>query len=149
MGTSRSTAEFAAKLGRMADSVAKLPADTARPNADTAAKVIGDAVNSMSGGDGRLSGAGPVGVNTTVVGGAVLVSPRGPVHLVENPIGPHEIGADGARLRLGNRWVTGPVRHRGTRGKGQWSRARDGVLPAQVADNTAKAMHTTTTRTFG
>ena len=149
MGTSRTTAEFSAKLAKMTNGVAKLPAATERPNADTAERVMGAAVSSMAGGDNRLSGAGPVGVKAATTGlGRVNVDPVGPVHLVENPTAAHEIGAGGRRLRIGGRWVTGPVFHRGTRGKGQWRRARDETAK-RVSTDTANAMHTTTTEVFG
>jgi hypothetical protein len=149
VGTSKSTAEFSGKLGRMASDLARLETTTAHQNAQTAEEVIGRAVSSMSGGDDRLSGAGPVGVSTAVIGGQVAVSPRGPVVLVENPTVPHVIGAGGTRLRIGSRWVTGPVFHRGTRGKGEWARARDNQLPRRVSDDTAKAMTDTARRVFG
>jgi hypothetical protein len=149
VGTSTTTAQLTAKVSRMADAVAKLPAATERPNAATAERVMGAAVSSMSGGDNRLSGAGPVGVSANPTGGGrVNVNPTGPVHLVENPTAAHSIGADGARLRLGSRWVTGPVWHRGTRGKGRWARAKS-ELVAPVRDDTAKAMHATTQGIFG
>ena len=154
MGTSKSAAEFSGKLAKMTDGVARLPADTARKNAATANTVMGEAVNRMSGGDGRLSRAGRgrgagVGVSTSVDGGRVNVDPRGPVHLVENPTSAHTIGEGGARLHLGGRWVTGPVHHRGTRGKGEWARARDGAVRDRVSADTATAMHATTKGAFG
>ncbi len=149
MGTSRTPAEFSQKLARMTDGVAKLPRELERPNATTAERVIGQAVSNMSGGDNRLSRAGGVGVNATPTGtGKVNVDPRGPVHLVENPTKRHSIGTAGAPLRVGGRWVTGPVPHPGTKGKGQWKRARS-QLPNPVRADTAKAMHTTALGAFG
>ena len=149
MGTSTSAAQLTAKLARMTDKVARLPVDTERPNARTAERVMGAAVSSMAGGDNRLSGAGPVGVSTLTTGtGRVMVDPRGPVYLVENPTSAHTIGAGGTRLHLGGRWVTGPVFHRGTRGKGQWARAK-GELVAPIRDDTARAMNATAQEVFG
>lgn len=152
MGTSSTAAEFAGKLAKMTDGVARLPQETAKKNAATAEKVLGAAVNSMSG-DGRLSRANggrgaAVGVSTTILGGRVNVSPKGPVGLVENPTVPHTIGGTGSRLRLGTRWVTGPVQHPGTRGKGQWARAREGLVDP-VRNDIANAMTTTAQQAFG
>jgi hypothetical protein len=129
VGTSRTPAEFAGKLSRMTDGVARIPAVTARPNASRAETVVGGAVREMSGGDGRLSGAGPVGVNVATAGGRVTVDPAGPVYLVENDTRPHG-------------------HHPGTRGKGQWAKAR-AALVQPVAEDTAQAMTATTRRVFG
>jgi len=133
----------------MSDAVAKLPADLEGSNARTTEGVIGAAVSSMSGGDNRLSRAGPVGVKVGRTGsGRLNVDPRGPVHLVENPTAPHVIGSSSTRLRIGSSWITGPAFHRGTKGKGEWVKAR-GELVEPVRAETAKAMHTAAQGAFG
>lgn len=110
-------------------------------------------------------------------GGIVGVAPRGPVWLVENPTEPHLIGAGRGRTTTrGGRsfvqglsksynldageplniptgtdsWATGPVIHPGTRGKGQWARARDGAeLPREIVADTSRAMNDAMREVFG
>jgi hypothetical protein len=156
VGTSTTAAEFNGKIGRWVDNVKKLPATQERRNARTAETALRAAVASMSGGDMRLSRAGggvgrgaSVGVSTTTVGGGkVVVSAKGPVALVENPTMPHEIGSDGDRLKIGTGWATGPVRHPGTRGKREWRRTREDVLPPLILADTHKSMGDTARAVF-
>jgi hypothetical protein len=129
VGRSKTAAEFSGKVARATDNLRRVPPEVARKNAKTAEDAMGAAVASMSGGDNRLSGAGRVGVDTSTSGGRVDVSPRGPVHLVENDTRPH--GG-----------------HPGTRGKGQWKRARDQLAP-RVARDVHQAATTATRKAFG
>ncbi|HKY13366.1 MAG TPA: hypothetical protein VJM33_00475 [Microthrixaceae bacterium] len=120
----------------------------------------------------------PVGVKAVPTGrGSVLVVPKGPVWLVENDTAAHIIGAGRGREMAGrgrtevtgtgrfykldaestplnfsgnpDDWITGPVPHPGTTGKGQWAAARDSkVIPATRGD-TEKAMVDTMMAVFG
>ena len=151
MGTSKTTAELSGKLAKMATATARIPTKTERPNADTAERVMGGAVRRMAP-RGRLSGAGAsVGATGVPRGnGRVEVVPAGPVWLVENNTARHAIGAEGEVLRIGGAFVTGPVPHPGTVGKGEWARARDGSeLPRAVVTTTGNEMATTLGEVFG
>jgi hypothetical protein len=64
---------------------------------------------------------------------------RGTWGLVDSGARPHEIGAAGRRgrrpkLRIGGRWVSGPVRHPGTTGKRTWRTAVGRSLPEARRD---------------
>lgn len=102
--------------------------------------VIGAVIRQAAGGDSKLSGVGKkgakVGVRYGVSEGAhpeAWVAASGPLHLLERDTKPREIPrtkvrrlSSGARavstksqrrpIKIGDRWVTGPVKHPGTKG---------------------------------
>jgi hypothetical protein len=177
VGTSSTAAEFSGKINRWVVNVSKLPAEMERRNARTAEAALRVALGQMSGGDMRISHVGPngspVGVRTQVLGrGQVMVSPKGPVAIVENPTEAHLIGAgrggsstrggrsfvsgvsksysldDESRLFINGNWVAGPVPHPGTKGKHRWREVRDGALGRLIVADANKAMIDTARAVF-
>lgn len=122
-------------LDRFLGKVAKFPANVTLANrvgVEAAALAVKTAVLAELGGVTRLSGVGrkgaKIGVRYDVRGAAnptALVRATGPFHLIERDTKPHTIPkrrGKSNRLRLGDRWVTGPIQHPGTRGKHPWAR---------------------------
>lgn len=159
MGTSTSAAEFAGKINRFAGEVAKLPRDTAYSNAKLGKATMQSAVQAMAPG-GRLRGVGRkgarVGAGYNVYGdGNVQISARGPVWLVDNATGGHEIAPKKRRKKGALKGAgydhpySGEVRHPGTAGKHAWAHARDQVLPPVLKANISRQMRQTALKAFG
>lgn len=68
--------------------------------------------------------------------------PRGARKPRRGSYGPQRPGT-GARLHIGHDWVTGPLHHPGSRGRGAWGRVVDQaheVLPQVFSDEVEKAL---------
>ena len=104
-----------------------------------ASLVVKTAVLANLHGTTRLSGVGrngaKVGVRYDVRGAAnptSLVRATGPFHLIERDTKAHDIPNRRGKsrvLRIGNDWVTGPIRHPGTTGKHPWAKGVRQSIP--------------------
>jgi hypothetical protein len=104
-----------------------LPATLARGRQD-----LLDELRGPTGGDLRLSGAGPVSVTVrNPASGPGQLQARGPVRLLEDRVPAHDIAprADGVLAGHLSHPVAGRVRHRGYPAKHVWTRAVARTVP--------------------
>lgn len=143
MGESRSPGELAAKISAAATGLAVgVERGVRRASLESKGVLVTAAVAPMTGGDMKLSNArGRISVNYRVYGAGdrtrSVFRARGPIMLVEDDTPPHRIeprrkyarggrrGGRRAALKINGRYVSGGVRHPGTRGKQKYKKVRD------------------------
>jgi hypothetical protein len=76
----------------------------------------------------RNMGGAKLGVKTKVTADEVTVSPSGPWGILEPGAKRHTIGRKGRRIRVGDGWRYGPVKHPGTRDTKAWTRGQDATF---------------------
>jgi len=129
-------------LDRFLGKVQRFPAHMAvagRAGVEAASLAVKTAVVAQLGGVSRLSGVGKrgakIGVRYDIRGTrnpTSLVRATGPFHLIERDTAAHTIPKRRGKsnlLRIGDRVVTGPIQHPGTRGKHPWMLGVRGARP--------------------
>ena len=143
MGTSRSVDEFTYKLTAAGIAIGGAQRDAVMRASIASKQVMTGAIESMTGGDQRLSGARNAKISTgfDVYPGKFsaysVTKVRGPIMLVEEDTPAHTIrprgrsrrrGGGRRALKFGGRYAT-YANHPGTRGRGRWKKARDTIVP--------------------
>jgi hypothetical protein len=142
VGSSRSPAELAGKLGRLGDELREVP------KAATGAAALHVKKNVQALAPARLSGVGKrgvkIGVKYTIVGVGDSVKARvhafGPFQLIERDTRAHVVPRAGKKRRKRLRVAVVPgygprtgIRHPGTKGKHQWAKGVAAARP-QIRD---------------
>jgi hypothetical protein len=128
--TFRDAASLAKSLADVGKAIERCGDVMGRDGGKAARSVFEPAVRASVGGDSML-GTAVVGVASVKLADGWIVRAKGPVHLADNPTRAHTITPRSGRvLMVGDRFVTGPVQHPGTRGKGRWRAAEPAAVDA-------------------